>query len=158
MPRSFFQPTDFNQKVSWLPVGLISALRNRCKHPAGLSIGIGVSIQSTRRKTMTPKQNPKSELRVAFTMQEIRNANRRLPSGPTGIFIQVTLALIFMYLLLISYMMMGTAGMVLVSAMFLVSVFIPVLYQLAKRWRTQRKTAVAEEDRGTVKSEAQQEG
>ena len=107
---------------------------------------------------MTEKQNPKSELRAAFTMRELRKAKRIRPAGPIGIFIQVTLALIFMYLLVIAYMMMGTAGAVLVSVMFLVSVFVPVLYEMAKQLWTHREAAVGEEDGGTLKTEAKQEG
>jgi membrane protein YdbS with pleckstrin-like domain len=98
---------------------------------------------------MTQQQNSKSDLRAAFTMRELRNAKLRLPSGSTGIFIQVTLALIFMYLLVIAYMMMGTAGAVLVSVMFLVAVFIPVLYQVAKHFWSRRK-ASADEREGRV--------
>ncbi len=90
---------------------------------------------------MTQQQNSKSDLRAAFTMRELRNAKLRVPSGSTGIFIQVTLALIFMYLLVIAYMMMGTAGAVLVSVMFLVAVFIPVLYQVAKHLWSRRQVS-----------------
>ena len=106
---------------------------------------------------MTQQQNSKSELRAALTMRELRNAKLRLPSGSTGIFIQVTLALIFMYLLVISYMMMGTAGAVLVSVMFLVAVFIPVLYPMAKHLWRQRKASADEKDGRTLDSEVQQE-
>ena len=106
---------------------------------------------------MTQQQNSKSELRAAFTMRELRNAKLRLPSGSTGIFIQVTLALIFMYLLVIAYMMMGTAGAVLVSVMFLVAVFIPVLYPMAKHLCRQRKASADEKDGRTLNPEVQQE-
>jgi len=99
---------------------------------------------------MTQQQNSKSELRAAFTMRELRNAKLRLPSGSTGIFIQVTLAVIFMYLLVIAYMMMGTVGAVLVSVMFLVSVFLPVLYQMAKSVWRQRKASADENKGGTL--------
>lgn len=107
---------------------------------------------------MTQQQNSKNELRAALAMRELRNAKLSLPGGPTGIFVQVTLALIFMYLLVIAYMMMGTTGAVLISVMFLVSVFIPVLYQLAKQLWNQRKATVDEKDGGTLEPEAQQEG
>ena len=104
---------------------------------------------------MAQQRNSKNELRAAITMWELRNAKRVLPSGPTGIFIQVTLAVIFMYLLAIAYMMMGTAGGVLVSIMFLVVVFIPVLYQMAKQLWRQRKASAEEEDGRAFESEAQ---
>ena len=106
---------------------------------------------------MTQQQNSKSELRAALTMRELRNAKRSLPSGSTGIFLQVTLALIFMYLLVIAYMMMGTTGAVLVSVMFLVAVFIPVLYQMAKHLWRQRKASADKKDVRTFDSEVQQE-
>ena len=106
---------------------------------------------------MTQQQNSKSDLRAAFTMRELRNAKFRLPSGSTGIFIQVTLALIFMYLLVIGYMMMGVTGAVLVSVMFLVAVFIPVLYQVAKHLWIQRKASADKKNRRTLETEVQQE-
>jgi ABC-type bacteriocin/lantibiotic exporter with double-glycine peptidase domain len=85
---------------------------------------------------MMQKHHSESDLSAALTMQELRNAKSRLPSGATGIFIQVTLVVIFMYLLVFANMMMGTAGAVLVSIMFLVAVFIPMLTQIAKQlWR-----------------------
>ncbi len=102
---------------------------------------------------MTQQQNSKSDLRAAFTMRELRNAKLRLPSGSTGIFIQVTLALIFMYLLVIGYMMMGTAGAVLVSVMFLVAVFIPVLYQVAKHLWSRRQASGDEKDARVFETE-----
>ncbi len=107
---------------------------------------------------MTQQQNSKSELRAASTMRELRNAKLRLPSGSTGIFIQVTLAVIFMYLLVIAYMMMGTAGAVLVSIMFLVAVFIPVLYQLAKHLWRQRKASAEQNEDQSLESGARQVG
>ena len=107
---------------------------------------------------MTQQQNSKSELRAALTMRELRNAKRSLPSGSTGIFIQVTLALIFMYLLVIAYMMMGIAGAVLVSIMFLVAVFIPVLYQLAKHLWRQHKASAEQNEHQVHESGVQQEG
>lgn len=104
---------------------------------------------------MTQQRNSKSDLRAAFTMRELRNAKVTLPSGSIGIFVQVTLALIFMYLLVIGYMMMGTAGAVLVSVMFLVAVFVPVLYQMAKQLWKQSKASVDERDGRTLDSEMQ---
>ena len=107
---------------------------------------------------MTNRQNTKSELRAAFTMRELRNAKRIRPAGPIGVFIQVTLALIYMYLLVIAYMMMGTTGAVLVSVMFLLSVFIPVLYEMAKLLRRRQRAAAGEKGEATPEPETKYEG
>jgi len=107
---------------------------------------------------MKQKHNPKSDLRGAFTMRELRNAKRIRPAGPVGVFIQVTLAITFMYLLVIAYMMMGITGAVLVSLMFLLSVFIPVLYELAKlSWRRKTSNANKKSDIA-LKPETENEG
>jgi hypothetical protein len=59
--------------------------------------------------------------------------NPRYPSGSVGVFMQVTLAITYMYLILIGYRMMGLPGVVFVSLTFLLAVFFPGIYRLLKR-------------------------
>ena len=83
---------------------------------------------------MTQQRDSNGELRAAFTMHLLENAKRSVQpeSGPIGVFMRVTLAVIFMYLIVISYMMLGTIGLLFVSVLSLVSYFIPYLYQAIK--------------------------
>ena len=79
---------------------------------------------------MTKQYDTKGEMRAAFTLRELENARRSIPTS--GVFIRVTLAIIFMYLIVIAYSMMGATGAVLVSVMFLVAFFVPFLYLAVK--------------------------
>ena len=83
---------------------------------------------------MTQRLDSNSELRAAFTMRLLENAKRTVQpqSGPIGVFMRVTLALIFMYLIVISYMMFGTIGMAFISVLALVAYFIPHLHRALK--------------------------
>ena len=58
---------------------------------------------------MTQKPDTNGELRAAFAPRLLDNAKRTVhpQSGPIGVFMRVTLALIFMYLIVVSYMMFG---------------------------------------------------
>ena len=92
---------------------------------------------------MTKQYDTKGEMRAAFTLRELENARRSIPTGTSGVFIRVTLAIIFMYLIVIAYSMMGATGAVLVSVMFLVAFFVPSLYLAVKNRlhkRSLRKT------------------
>lgn len=79
-------------------------------------------------------QKPKSSgaLRAAFTMRELENAKRssRIQTGTVGVLMRVTLAIIFIYLIGISYMTLGITGPVIVSVLFLVAFFVPFFYQV----------------------------
>lgn len=88
---------------------------------------------------MTQQSNPKSELRVASAMREINKAQRSIPTGRIGVFMRVTLAIVFMYLIVVSYETLGVAGPVFVSVLCLVSFFIPVLYQVTVNYLDQRR-------------------
>ena len=81
---------------------------------------------------MSHQQNSKDGLRAANTMRALENAQRNLHTGSIGIFMQVTLAVIFMYLIVISYLLLGIAGPVFISVLFLVALFMPFFYQLLK--------------------------
>ena len=94
---------------------------------------------------MTQQRDFNGELRAAHTMRLLENAKLSIQpeTGPIGVFIRVTLAVIFMYLIVISYMMLGTTGPVFVSVLALVAYFIPHLYQ-ALRGLLERRRAIKE--------------
>ena len=100
---------------------------------------------------MTQKPDTNGELRAAFTMRLLDNAKRTVQpeTGPIGVFMRVTLALIFMYLIVISYMMFGTPGLVFISVLALVAYFIPHLYRVMKdrlkKSREQTRSLVAQQ-------------
>jgi len=85
------------------------------------------------------------ELRAAFTIRELEKAKRSCQASSAGTFVRVTLAVIFMYLIVISYLMLGAAGPVFISALFLVALFAPYLYQASKRLLERRR--LQKEDR-----------
>ena len=89
---------------------------------------------------MKQQHDSKGELRAAHAMRLLDNAKRsvQLESGCVGVFMRVTLALVFMYLIVISYMMFGTIGLVFVSVLSLVAYFIPFLYQPLKNLLARR--------------------
>jgi len=97
---------------------------------------------------MTQKLDTNDELRAAFAPRLLENAKRTVhpQSGPIGVFMRVTLALIFMYLTVISYMMFGTPGLVFISVLALVAYFVPYLYQTVKglleRRRAQKESRI----------------
>ncbi len=88
---------------------------------------------------MARRQETKSELRAAFANRELRKAKFNYPAGSTGIFMQVTLSILYMYMILISYTWMGISGAVLVSCTFLIVLFLPVLYRIAMDYRKKQK-------------------
>ena len=87
---------------------------------------------------MTEQRDSKGELRTAYAMRELENAKRSVrlgnadSTGPTSIFLKVTLAIIFMYLIGISYLMLGITGPVFVSLLFLAALLAPFFYHLVK--------------------------
>ena len=81
---------------------------------------------------MKQQRDSKGELRAAFTMRGLENAKRSVQAGVPGVFIRVTLGIVFMYLIVISYMMLGTIGLVFVSVLALVAYFVPHLYRALK--------------------------
>ena len=91
---------------------------------------------------MRQQSDSNGELRAALTMRLLENAKRSVQSesGPIGVFMRVTLAVIFMYLAVVSYMMFGTIGLVFVSVLSLVAYFVPYLYQTMKRLLERRRS------------------
>ena len=88
---------------------------------------------------MKPQYDSKDQLRATYTMRALENAQRSIHTGTIGVFIQVTLALIFMYLLVISYLMLGIAGPVFISVLFLVALLVPYFYYILKIWLEKRR-------------------
>ncbi|MCP3871082.1 MAG: hypothetical protein GY703_23880 [Gammaproteobacteria bacterium] len=105
---------------------------------------------------MSGKQT-RNELRAAFTNRELRKARFNFPHGNIGVFMQVTLAIVYMYLILISYLWMGVAGSLLMSGFFLVVLFLPLLYRIGTDTRSKRKTA-DNNFNPPVETETEQEG
>jgi len=89
---------------------------------------------------MTTVQDPKGELRAAFTQREIQNARNSLSKGVPGLIVRAALVTLFMNLLVIAYLMMGTPGLVFVSLLFLLALLTPLFAQMARKlWSTRQK-------------------
>lgn len=78
---------------------------------------------------MNKQYDPNSEVRAAVAMRELTKAQRSISGGPVSMFIRVIMAILFMYLSLISYQVFGEAGLIFISILFIIAVFVPVLYQ-----------------------------
>ncbi len=89
-------------------------------------------------------------------MREFRNARRNISMGGMGVFMRVALAIIFMFMLVVSNLMLGLIGPAFVSILFLAAFFVPVMYQAARSYMGPRRTQ-AEITCG-IPSEARQEG
>ena len=94
---------------------------------------------------MAKQQDSKTESRAANMRLEEKNIKFKFPNGSSGIFMQVTLAITFMYLILISYSMMGTIGVVFISLAFLLALFSPIIYQAVQVRLKNRKKLIVEE-------------
>ncbi len=84
---------------------------------------------------MSELEHLKGKVRAASLSREIERAQRSLSLGPAGLFVRVALVLVFMYIVLISYMMMGIAGPIFVSIAFLIALIVPVLHHRTRRNR-----------------------
>ncbi len=105
---------------------------------------------------MNRKQESRNELRAAFAGRQLKRGKLSFPPNNTGMFMQVTLAILYMYLILISYTWMGVTGAVVVSCTFLVALFLPVLVRLMMDHRA-RKKARDEVANTTLKTEVEQQ-
>ena len=81
----------------------------------------------------------KGALRAAFALRELDKSQRALSGGLPGLVIRVALATLFMYLLVIAYQLLGTTGAVVVSVMFLVSLFIPAMARMVSGFLAKRR-------------------
>ncbi len=102
---------------------------------------------------MAQQSESRGELRAAHTMRELRNARHSISMGSMGVFMRVTLAIIFMYLVVVSNLMLGITGPVIVSILFLAAFFVPIMYQAARSYMDQRRAQA--EKTGSARSEVQ---
>lgn len=86
---------------------------------------------------------------------DLKKPKHHLNDNPVTLLARVSLGVIYMYLILISYELLGISGPVFVSVLFLVSFFIPHAYRLLSQ-RLQEKSEL--EKQATVVKEARQEG
>jgi predicted PurR-regulated permease PerM len=94
---------------------------------------------------MKQQCDSQGQARAANTMRELEKAKRTIQtsSGSTSVFMRVALTVTFMYLIVISYVVLGITGPVFISVLFLVAFFVPYFYQalsdLLKKHRLQKK-------------------
>ena len=87
--------------------------------------------------------------------EELKTPKQKWSDSPATLLARVSLAVIYMYLILISYELLGISGPVFISVLFLVSFFVPQAYRmLTQRLQKQAK----QEKQTTVVNEARQEG
>ena len=81
---------------------------------------------------MTQQWDHTGEPRVASTVREFENAKRSFYSGTACVFVRVALAVIFMYLAVMSDLLLGAAGPAFISILFVVALLVPYFYQVTK--------------------------
>ncbi len=104
---------------------------------------------------MTRQWEHMGEFRAASTLREPENAKCSFHTGTAGVFIRVALAVVFMYLTVISFLVLGVAGPVFISALFLVALFVPFFYQA---WKDLLEPRRAPREGHIVGEESRQEG
>jgi len=100
---------------------------------------------------MTHQHDRKAEA----ILNNLKNANRKMNDSPVTLLARVALSVIYMYLILISYELLGISGPVFISSVFLVAFFIPYFYHRFAGRAHKRKD---EESALTAAEEARQEG
>jgi hypothetical protein len=101
---------------------------------------------------MTTQQDSKAAQRAAATMSELEKAKRSMRPNAVSMLVRVALAIVYMYLIVFSYQILGVAGPVFISVLFLVAFFAPLAYRtftglLEKRRSRRARLAAAEESR-----------
>ena len=81
---------------------------------------------------MTQQRDSKREMRVANTMHELGIAKRSFQTRSIVALIKMTVAVVYMYLIYLSYLMLGITGPVFISVLFIVALFVPYFYQVLK--------------------------
>ena len=110
---------------------------------------------------MVEKRELKAVERAANINRNLMSDRRLYPQNAISIFMQVTLAVLYLYLLFAGYMMMGEIGLVVVSSLFLTALLSPVIYRAAARFMEKGKAhnsqvlADDDEDRGRVDTNLQ---
>ena len=106
---------------------------------------------------MSTQYDSKGELRAAHFTRELKTARHSVPEGGIGMFMRVTLAVIFIYLLVFSYTILGIVGPVLISVLFLGALLTPLLYHATKAVMDRQRSQAAQAD--IIKeTEVRQEG
>lgn len=85
---------------------------------------------------------------------QLKTPAHKWSDNPAMLLARVSLAVIYMYLILISYELLGISGPVFISVLFLVSFFVPHAYRVLTQ-RLQKKAHP--EKQSTVVNEARQE-
>jgi ABC-type transport system involved in cytochrome bd biosynthesis fused ATPase/permease subunit len=88
------------------------------------------------------------------TVNEIKKAKQNLNTPSATMLARVALAVIYMYLIMMSYTVMGISGPVFISLVFLVAFFIPWGYANLRRRLAQGRT---QNEQPKVRAERQQE-
>ena len=89
---------------------------------------------------MTQQRDNSSELREMFFKSELYKAERSTRTGATAVLARVTLAVIYLNLIVVSYVMLGAIGPVTMSVLFVAALFSPWLYQTAMGLLEKRRT------------------
>jgi len=86
---------------------------------------------------------------------QLKTPKHHWSDNPAILLARVSLGVIYMYLILMSYETIGISGPVFISVLFLVSFFVPQAYRLLTQ-RLQKKAKLQKQ--ATVSKEARQEG
>ena len=81
---------------------------------------------------MTRQWDFTGEGRTACTPRESENAEGSVNSGTAGVFVRVALVVVFLYLTVVSYLVLGVPGPVFVSILFVMALLAPHFYQVTK--------------------------
>jgi len=78
-------------------------------------------------------------LRSKHAIKHLEDAKDSLrPSSATAFLVRVALGLVYMYLIVVSYMMMDAMGPVIVSVLFLAAILVPHFYRFVAGRSTER--------------------
>ena len=97
----------------------------------------------------------KHERMAQAIKDELKTPRQKWSDNPATLLARVALGVIYMYLILISYELLGISGPVFVSVLFLVSFFAPHAYRLLIQGL--REKAELQEKHTTAAKEARQE-
>ncbi len=81
---------------------------------------------------MTRQWDHTDKFRAASILREFENARRNSHTDTAGVFIRVALAVVFLYLTVVSYLVLGVAGPVFISILFVIALLVPYFYQVIK--------------------------
>ncbi len=88
---------------------------------------------------MSKQYQANSEPRAPHLARDLKAARRKTPEYGIGVFMRLALAVVFVYLMIFSYLTLGVAGPAVVGALFLISVLVPVLHRSTKRFIRKRQ-------------------